>query len=186
MSKEACREKALVFAIVAIEGVESRRNGGVAQPMRAHLETGLGAELADDVEDAGACDPLASAAAVIVQSDEQGRVRCIGAAHSEPSRQGLLDVRRDGHRLAFAAAFAKHVKPLAHEVTMADIEAGNLAPPKAEPVGKPDDRCIARRLLRTPVDLSQRQGWPARPGGPALLCPGKACSSRPSLPGEAW
>ena len=34
---------------------------------------------------------------------------------------------------------------------MADIEAGNLAPPKAKPVGKPDDRCIARRLLRTPV-----------------------------------
>ena len=34
---------------------------------------------------------------------------------------------------------------------MADIEAGNLAPPKAKPVGKPDDRGIACRLLRTPV-----------------------------------
>ena len=33
---------------------------------------------------------------------------------------------------------------------MADIEAGNLGSPKAEPVGKPDDRRIARRGKQGP------------------------------------
>ena len=67
-------------------------------------------------------NPLASAAAVVVQGNEQGRVRGIGATHQKPSRQGLLDVRRNGHRLALAATLAKHEKPLAHDVTMADVE----------------------------------------------------------------
>ena len=108
--------------------------------MRQDLEASLRAKVAHNGEDAGPCDPLASAAAVIVQGNEQGRVRCIGAADPEPSEQGPLDVRRDRHRLALAAALANHVKLLAHEVTMANIEAGNLAPAKAEPIGKPDDR----------------------------------------------
>src|SRR5271165_3524743 len=116
--------------------------------MRPNLEANFLAEFANNVEYPGPRNPLASTAAVIIQGNEQGRVRGIGAAHSEPSQQGLLDIRRDCHRLALAATLAKHVKPLAHEVTMADIEAGNLAPPKPEPVGKPDDRRITRRLLR--------------------------------------
>src|SRR5208337_2385755 len=105
----------------------------MAQPMRPNLETNFLAEFANNVEYPGPRNPLASTAAVIIQGNEQGRVRGIGAAHSEPSQQGLLDIRRDCHRLALAATLAKHVKPLAHEVTMADIEAGYFAPPGAEP-----------------------------------------------------
>src|SRR6516225_3810607 len=42
------------LAIVAIEGVEGRGDGGMAQSVRPDLEAGLFAELADNVKDARA------------------------------------------------------------------------------------------------------------------------------------